>query len=681
MPRMPDPLSLLSRLLEGLGHLIGRRERRRHDGGWSAPVRHRNRPRSASRPWGHRGGDRPGPGLDGGGIGNGFGHPRLRRRSRGSALVQALMAALIAVIGAMLLASRLFSSRFNSFSRSDTLAAREAAEYGLNALQAQLNSDLHGYLWVTRRNNWNTVTLNALSTCQVPVLDASGNPVSTLPALPGGVNSPQTISTDADATITYQLTGFEPPTLPDTQTSTQEQAEFCGENQGSTAANFGNLNGGSALITVTGTVTRGNSRTEFRLSRRPHVASPASQLAFSFIILGNAYQTTTETFGAATDITQLLSANGNICYGKASDTTCFTTPARPKTIIGCFDLGSCLINNVDLDNRTRSAYCADVKAKKQKKRGFTCNEFQQIGDLPPIPTPDRTGMIISSSFYADSDWTAYSAEYDCEGKDYDPKDYADLKQKTPEWKCKAKGGYLGSKEITIERVRFPYKDYTKLPANMGAAFQLTNADLMPGCYFSGVDAASQTSKASPSSTRFINCLVRKMKLDNKGKIENFISYTANGASQLIRVNMYLHGPDEIKLDKGGIQGNDTSTLGWNRMQILGKPVATADGSPVACNQSSRIVSKKGNDLNNLFLWLPNASLIYDRKASLDSSYAVIWVCKFTGPVKDGANKYSIITPFPEDVARAGLIDTLGPSFVQTLGGTYRGYGSEDTPTS
>lgn len=613
---------------------------------------------------------RPGPGWSAGGA------PRStpRQHHRGSALVPALMAGLVALIGSLLLASRLFSSRFNSFSRSDSLAAREAAEYGLNELQAQLNTDQRGYLWVTKRASWGSLTRDHLNTCQVSALDAGGSEATTLPALPAGVTSPRTIRTDADATISYELTQFEPPQLPDTDQTTLNQVEFCGESNGSAATNFGNLNGGSALITVTGTVRRGDKTTSFRLSRRPHVVTPARQLAFSFIILGNAYKTSTETFGAASDITQLLSADGNICYGKISNTTCFTNPPLPKTTIGCFDLGSCLINNVDLDSRTRSKYCADVKAKKKKKRGFTCNEYQQIGELPPIPTPDRSGLIIGSSFYQDSNWSAYSAEYKCEAKEYN------LPPKTLEWKCKVKNT-LQNVDKDYDRVRFPYLDNTKLPTNESQALQLTNADLLPGCYFSGVDASSQSSKASPTATRYINCLVKKLEIDNKDKLENFVVNTANGANQLISVNLFLYGAfnDEIKLEKGGIQGNDTSQLGWNRLRLLGKPISTAENSPVACNISAPIISKKGNDLNNLFVWLPNSSLIYDRKASRDDSYAVIWVCEFTGPKKDGSNKYSIITPFPEDVARAGLVDTLGSSFVRAGGGTYRGYGSGDTP--
>ena len=59
---------------------------------------------------------------------------------------------------------------------------------------------------------------------------------------------------------------------------------------------------------------------------------------------------------------------------------------------------------------------------------------------------------------------------------------------------------------------------------------------------------------------------------------------------------------------------------------------------------------------------------------------VIWVCKFTGPTKDAKdNKYSIITPLPEELVLSGLIQTLGSSFIRATGVSYRAFGSEDTP--
>ncbi|MFM7086361.1 MAG: hypothetical protein ACKOXO_05140 [Cyanobium sp.] len=327
-----------------------------------------------------------------------------RRRSGGSALVQALMAGLIAVIGALLLASRLFSSRFNSFSRSDTLAAREAAEFGLNELQAQLNSNQYGYRWVTKRSSWGSNSLlSALNTCNVQALDSSGNQLTALPALPAGINSARTIRTVNGATIRYQLrstNGFQPPELPDQDATTIKQEDSCGVGSANAAAaaNFGNLNGGSAIISVTGTVSRGSGNnattTNFTMNRRVHVLSPAEELKFSFIILGNAYSATCtsggitlpgctpdtspitpSTFGAFSDISKLNVLDGNICYGTAAGCS---TPLELATI-GCADLGSCIVNNVDtVKDKTRKGFCKQsVKTKKKKKHQLSATSFSR----------------------------------------------------------------------------------------------------------------------------------------------------------------------------------------------------------------------------------------------------------------------------------------------------------------
>lgn len=487
MPQRPDQHSLLNRLLGGLGQRSGDRPRRS------------NRNGTGRWPSERRWAPIPGAGRRGRGVLACWGQ---RASTLGSALVQALLVGLIALIGALLLASRLFSSRFNSFSRSDTLAAREAAEYGLNELQAQLNSDLYGYLWVTKRNNWSTVSRSALTSCQVSVLDPSGNEVTNLPTLPAGVTIPKTIRTDSDATITYQLTSFDPPSLPDNATDTQNQAEFCGNNNSTSAANFGNLNGGSALVTVTGTVTRGNTQTQFKLSRRPHVLSPARQLAFSFIILGDAYNDTinNETFGASADIAKLNYFDGNICYGKITDTTCFTTPPPPKTTIGCYDLGSCLINNIDIvDTKLRSKYCADVKAKKKQKKGFTCNSFQQIGPLPPIPTP------LSTGFLNDTGDTFTLADFD--GTDNKGKG-----SKAVELECKLKDSKCKSNLNGDFDTLFPYKG-KNIPSKLDG---LANSDLVDGCYFNNVNSTPNTAYNS-SKTTAISCLFSKLKIKDEDK--------------------------------------------------------------------------------------------------------------------------------------------------------------------
>ena len=640
---------------------------------------------------GSAGGRRRRPWLDSG--------LRLWRRARGSTLVQTMLVVVAALAGALLLASRMMASRFASVSRSDTLSAREAAEYGLNELQSQLNSKEYGYLWVTNRASWGSVDVATLKSCRIPAFNASGNEMSdgTPPRLTAGVTADRDIRNNAAGKVSYRLVEFTPPRLPDNSATTLAQSDFCGSGNAG-AANFGNLSGGSALITVEGKVERDGTTSTFRMRRSSHVRNPITEMAYSFIILGDAYESSAGTFGAKADITRLLAADGNICYGNLGDSTCFTNPAKPKTIIGCFELASCLINNVDfIDAKQRATYCQDLKAKdkggKKKKRGTTCNDFQQIGDLPPMITPTSSGVIINSTQYNDSHWNGGSTKIDlCEAINYGT-------SKAPDWgwRCDFKeirnfnaDGTERSKQGDQNDVRtnFPYRKtgFDKITSTASVA-SLTNADLVPGCYFNNISINNTTSTAGSANSTAINCLTRDIKIDNKGAsdpgVADFMIYTTKqlaggGLAVLPTVNVFFHGTDEILLEKGGIANSDSRDLGWSRLRLLGKAFTTAPNTSVACNKSSNIKSKKGNDLNNLFVWLPNASLLYDRKASTDNAYAVIWTCEFTGPASDKGNKYSIITPLPEQVVRAGLADSV-PGFVQNAAASYRAFGSRDTP--
>lgn len=211
----------------------------------------------------------------------------LSRPGQGSALVQALMILSVAVIAALALSTRLLAARGGSFSRSDTLAAREAAEYGLNEIQSQLNTSQFGYLWVTKwdsaNNRWRSVTSTDLTNCSLSARDSSGNVIAN-PGLPAGVTSTKTIRNDSGVTVQYRVTNFEPPNLPDNNTATKDQAAYC--NPVTAAANFGNLNGGSARITVEGIVTRGSGAnavtSRFRLRRQSHVQPPSASRPLNF---------------------------------------------------------------------------------------------------------------------------------------------------------------------------------------------------------------------------------------------------------------------------------------------------------------------------------------------------------------------------------------------------------------
>lgn len=600
---------------------------------------------------------------------------RRRRRSRGSALVQALMAALIALIGGLLLASRLFSSRFNSFSRSDTLAAREAAEFGLNELQARLNTDQQGYLWVTKRSSWGANgLLSALNTCNVQALDNNGDQLTALPALPAGITTPRTIRTDADTTITYQLTAFEPPSLPDNQTATVNQVGFCGEGNGTAAANFGNLNGGSALITVTGTVTRGGNQTQFRLSRRPHVmasaGTEAENQAVSFVILGNAYNATCKdgknsipgctpdptpidppVFGAFSDITRLNVLDGNICYGTSAG--CSTPLAL--TLIGCADLDSCIVNNVDtVKDKTRKGLCTQ-KIKGQKKQKVVCNEFQQA-----------TPVAMPASYQATTaQWNTLRRPMTCDTSD-----------KNKVSKCQ------GNNSTSSLASLFPFYNTSTVPTDIAT---MTNANLVRGCYFSStrnlVGPALLTTAAGSNNVS-IDCFFEGREIKN-GKVDEFIDGKNNLVVETgpLPVNFFLYDVQRdgnnyaYELDDAGIQNSNPNA--WSRLRILGEPpMAVNAGDPISCGRTRIINTKNDSNIDGAFIWLPNGWLEYAKTDSKDTSLNVIWTCKFSAPTKKDKG-YQLVTP-PEADVRAALQLSL-PGFTATSAGVYRAYGSEDVP--
>lgn len=633
------------------------------------------------------------------------------RRNLGSALVQALMAGLIAVIGALLLASRLFSSRYNSGTRSDLNAAREAAESGLNELQAQLNTNRYGYLWVTRSSVdasgnviWASVTPQDLTACDVSALDLSGNQLTSLPSAPAGVGSPKEIRNAAGTRITYQLSGFEPPSYPGAT-----PAGACNSNS-TAAAKFGNLNGGSAIIRVVGSVTRGSGAsaktTNVTLSRRVHVLSPAQELKFSFIILGNAYNATCvdgktkvpnctpdtspispSSFGAITDISRLNVLDGNICYGTPSDCS---SPLE-LTVIGCADLDSCIVNNVDtVSGKTRNGFCTQ-KVKKKKKKSIICNGYQQAGEMPPVfslneGAPNSVGFIgyndNTPTAFSNQSWTKHAKIINCDSKASDTKcDGIDSK----------------SGKVTSKKARFPYTiegtstGITAAPSSLANAKALKNSDLVFGCYFNNTDG-SPDAKGDKSTA--INCLADQLKIaDSTSSSANLMVYTKSSATgaALLPVNIFIDGfsnkdgkVQSTTFTDGGLQNIDTGLENWFNLRIIGHNRQARNSSdttqPILCDQQ-RITSKKDDDINGAWIWLPNGWLEYDKTDSKDSAYNVIWTCKFTAPVKGKSTGYKIITPKNLDpIIRTNLIRSL-PGFSTAAGGTYRGYGSEDSPAS
>ena len=537
-------------------------------------------------------------------------------RSHGTALVQALMAALIALIGASLLASRLLSSRFNVFSRGDSLAAREAAEFGLNELQATLNSDFRGYLWVTKRNSWSTVTRSALTTCQVAVRDASGNEVTTLPALPDGVSSARTIRSDADVVITYQLTAFEPPSLPDSQTATLNQVRFCGSGSGAStaAAFFGNLGGGSALMTVTGTVQRGSQSTTFRLDRRTDVGFPANsasggtgQVDVAMRVLGGSASLGT------------LRLNNNICYGDASGCEGQGNNRIPADI-GCSSLSAadCASGNPGSNNAFRQASAPDMPAAFLLPAGWN---WDGANGLSRDMTCDVTGNSNNNT------------------------------------QCQNAAGTSGNSA-------FPY--FNRSRDNLPTAndvLAMTNSNLVRGCYFSASNGGLNESAGNSAS---INCLFR-----GKGAAVNFITGNQNLIvyTQPLPVNIFFY--DEVNpyfLGAAGIVNNELAN--WQNLRILGRPSSSTVVS--TCN-GARIINTQSNYINGAFIWLPSGMLEFSSVNANDTIFNVVWACGVTASASGGStNNLKIAVPRPSDSGFGIFLDQY--DLRQKVLSSYRAFG-------
>ena len=160
-------------------------------------------------------------------------------------VVQAvLLMALVTTIGIFVTAARVAGSRQSAASSSLSLAARQAAEFGYAEIMAEINRDPKSYLWVTKFGEWNNVTAQDLSDCGVA---SSADPVSD-PISGSGSN--QTLPNSPE--LSYRLTDYRVPT---NLTSPPSSAPaVC-------SSKFGNLIGGTAEITIVGTVDRGGGDT------------------------------------------------------------------------------------------------------------------------------------------------------------------------------------------------------------------------------------------------------------------------------------------------------------------------------------------------------------------------------------------------------------------------------------
>jgi hypothetical protein len=186
-------------------------------------------------------------------------------------VVQAvLLTVLVATISLVAIINRVAASRQGAAAGSLAAAARQAAEVGYSEIMAEMNRDPKSYLWVTKFDQWTQVSNVDMNSCGVgSTAPPSPNPI---PGLGTPVDISTTFNTAAGVTInlpinlSYQLTDYR---VPESLTITPSQPD---------CSKFGNLFGGTALITIVGTAKRtaGGEVTTFTLKRTISVKRAAA---------------------------------------------------------------------------------------------------------------------------------------------------------------------------------------------------------------------------------------------------------------------------------------------------------------------------------------------------------------------------------------------------------------------
>jgi hypothetical protein len=180
--------------------------------------------------------------------------------SNGGLVVEAvLVMALVTTIGILVIASRVAGSRESASSSSLNLAARQAAEFGFAEVMAEMNRDPKSYLWVTKFDEWNNVSVQDLRTCGVAsTANPVSNPISrSTRALP---NSPE---------LFYRFERYQEPSKEPNHTPDPLVPAVCN-------SKFGSLIGGTGEITIEGTMNRGSGYTStFTLKRKVSVKRAA----------------------------------------------------------------------------------------------------------------------------------------------------------------------------------------------------------------------------------------------------------------------------------------------------------------------------------------------------------------------------------------------------------------------
>lgn len=188
------------------------------------------------------------------------------REAEAGLIVQAvLMMVLVATIGLLAIINRVAASRQAASAGSLAAAARQAAEVGYTEIMAEMNRDIKSYLWITRFDQWNSVTQTDLNACSVGSFSApSSDPIAGIAAevdIATALNAATGATLDLPINLSYRLVDYRvpenlapPPSVPD-------------------CSKFGNLSGGTSLITIEGIARRGALEvTRFTLKRTISVA-------------------------------------------------------------------------------------------------------------------------------------------------------------------------------------------------------------------------------------------------------------------------------------------------------------------------------------------------------------------------------------------------------------------------
>jgi len=184
-------------------------------------------------------------------------------------VVQAvLLTILVATIGLGALINRVAASRQAASAGSLAAAARQAAEVGYSEFMAEMNRDSRSYLWVTKFDQWDQISQTDLNTCSVGTMaPPSANPIAGVTsAVNIGTNLSQSTggSINPLITLTYRIVDYRVPE----NLSTPPSVPNCSK--------FGNLFGGTSMITIIGTASRGNNETtSFTLKRTISVSRVA----------------------------------------------------------------------------------------------------------------------------------------------------------------------------------------------------------------------------------------------------------------------------------------------------------------------------------------------------------------------------------------------------------------------